>query len=115
LAWAVRHPERVRSLTVMATCFHREWEWHSLARGYRTPIVGDVMMFFQSMPWLGYKLFVREMLKGSRALDEAFLRECYANAISGDPKFIVRLYRATPSALFAGWDEELYALAARRP
>lgn len=115
LAWAASHPERVRSITAMGTCFHREWRWHALGRAYRTPVVGEVMMKFQTMPWLGYKLFVQEMRKGSDALDDEFLRECYANAVAGDPKFIVRLYRDTPASIFAGWDEKLYALVKQRP
>ncbi|NKB71549.1 MAG: alpha/beta fold hydrolase [Candidatus Latescibacteria bacterium] len=115
LAWAVLQPERVRSLTVMATCFHRQWQWHALGRAYRIPLVGELMMKFQTMPWLGYRLFVQEMRKGSDALDDEFLRDCYANAVAGDPNFIVRLYRDTPAEIFAGWDEKLYALVEQRP
>jgi pimeloyl-ACP methyl ester carboxylesterase len=115
LAWAVRNPDRVRSMTLMATCFHREWRWHSLGRGYRTPLLGELMMAFQNAPWLGYRLFVKEMRKGSADLDEAFLRECYANARAGDPRFIIRMYRETPPEIFEGWDTQLYALVEQRP
>lgn len=115
LAWAVRNPERVRRMVLMATCFHREWRWHSLARGYRTPVVGELMMAFQNAPWIGYRLFVKEMLKGSPGLDEAFLRDCYANAKAGDPRFIVRIYRETPPEIFTDWDTQLYRLVEQRP
>lgn len=115
LAWAVLHPERVRRLIVMATCFHREWRWHALGRNYRRPILGELLMAIQKAPWLGYRLFVAEMRKGSRGLDDAYLRECYATAVAVDPDFIVRLYRETPASIFAGWDTRLYELVETRP
>jgi pimeloyl-ACP methyl ester carboxylesterase len=115
LAWAVQNPDRVRRMILMATAFHREWRWHSLGRAYQMPIVGRVMMMFQSAPLIGYPLFVNEMTKGSDGLDEEYLRECYANATAGDPHFIVRLYRETPPEMFAGWDTKLYELIDSKP
>ena len=32
LAWAVRHPHKVRSITAMNTVFFSDYEWHGLAK-----------------------------------------------------------------------------------
>jgi haloalkane dehalogenase len=116
LAWAVLNPDRVRRLVISATCFHREWRWHFIARVYRTPVLGDLVMYFQKSRWVGWPLFVKEMRKGSKGLSTEFLEETYAAANRGDvPQHILRLYRGTPPEIFAGWDTRLYELVRQRP
>lgn len=115
LAWAVQNPTRVRRLVIMATCFHREWEWHSLGRLYRTPILGDVAAALQTAPVVGWTLFRKEMQRGSRALSPEFIRATFDRITSDVVTHTLRLYRATPSECFVGWDERLYELVKQRP
>ncbi|MCZ7680911.1 MAG: alpha/beta fold hydrolase [Sandaracinaceae bacterium] len=100
LAWAVQNPTRVRRLVIMATCFHREWEWHSLGRLYRTPILGDVAAALQTAPVVGWTLFRKEMQRGSRALSPEFIRATFDRITSDVVTHTLRLYRATPSECF---------------
>lgn len=115
LAWAVENPTRVRRLVIMATCFHREWEWHSLGRLYRTPIVGNIAAALQTAPVIGWTLFRREMQRGSKGLPVELIRATFDRLTREAVAHTLRLYRATPSECFVGWDERLYALVKQRP
>lgn len=115
LAWAVRNPERVRRLVVMATCFHREWRWHKLGRLYRKPVLGTFAAAMQTAPGVGLPLFRSEMRRGSRGLPDAYIRQTYERITRDVARQTVRLYRQTPSSCFEGWDTELYRLVEQRP
>lgn len=115
LAWAVKNPERVRRLVVMATCFHREWQWHKLGRLYRKPVLGAFAAMMQTAPGIGRRLFRSEMRRGSGGLSDAYIHETYGRITRDVAKHTVRLYRQTPSSLFEGWDSELYGLVEKRP
>ncbi|MFN8032385.1 MAG: alpha/beta fold hydrolase [Mycobacterium sp.] len=43
-AWAADHPERVASVTLVNTGVLIDYRWHRLARVWRTPVVGEVVM-----------------------------------------------------------------------
>lgn len=115
LAWAVKNPERVRRLVVMATCFHREWRWHRLGRLYRTPILGKVAASMQTAPVIGFSLFRSEMRRGSKGLSEDYIRATYDRITRDVARQTIRLYRETPSSCFEDWDTELYRLVDQRP
>ncbi|MEM8858629.1 MAG: alpha/beta hydrolase [Chloroflexota bacterium] len=44
MAWASRHPNRVRGIMVMNTVLHSGFEWHSIARIWGSPILGRLFM-----------------------------------------------------------------------
>ena len=44
LAWAVRHPERVRRLAILNTMFFPDYRWHFWARVWRTPLLGELSL-----------------------------------------------------------------------
>jgi pimeloyl-ACP methyl ester carboxylesterase len=115
LAWAVRNPDRVRRLVIMATCFHREWQWHKLGRLYRKPVLGKLAAAMQTAPGIGPSLFRSEMRRGSRGLSDDYIREIYGRITRDVARQTVRLYRQTPSSCFEGWDSELYRLVDQRP
>lgn len=115
LAWAVQYPERIKSIVPMATCFHREWKWHSLGKMYRAPLMGEVTTALQTAPLIGWPLFLNEMRKGGKNLPRQHVRETY-DRINRDVAYhTLRLYRATPSECFIDWDTRLYALVEQRP
>jgi len=44
LAFAITHPERIRSLVILNTIFYSDYEWHPLAKIWRTPGDGEQLM-----------------------------------------------------------------------
>ncbi|WP_431233313.1 alpha/beta fold hydrolase [Mycolicibacterium psychrotolerans] len=44
LTWAAEHPERVASVTLINTGVLIGYRWHRLARVWRTPLLGELMM-----------------------------------------------------------------------
>ena len=53
LAWAVKHPERVRAIGITNTLFQADYRWHVWARIWRTPYLGEFSMSTFSVPVLG--------------------------------------------------------------
>ena len=85
LELAQRKPERLERLVVLAAVpFLPGYEWHRVARGWRTPLVGELMMGFATR-----RLFERSLPAevGSRAYDEFD---------HGTQRAILRLYRSAP-------------------
>ena len=41
LQWAAGHPEALGSLTLVNTGVLLDYRWHRLARGWRTPLLGE--------------------------------------------------------------------------
>lgn len=44
LGFAIKHPQRIRSLVIMNTIFYPDYEWHRLAKIWRTPGDGERWM-----------------------------------------------------------------------
>lgn len=110
LAWAVSHPEKVKRLVITNTLFHATYRWHTWARIWRTPILGEV-----SMAAMNYPLFAREVRHGSRMLPAEQLRETYARITPTSKRAVLRWYRAMDPEKFAGWDDRLAALSKKIP
>lgn len=110
LAWAVRHPERVRSLAISNTIFFPDYKWHRWARVWRTPVLGELSMLGMSWP-----VFRGAILKGSRKLSEARIRRMYQLQSGPMKAMVLRLYRAMDPHKLKGWDKKLLELTARVP
>lgn len=112
LAWAVLHPEHLRALIITNTVFHRDYEWHYWARVWRKPLLGEFNMFIAQR---FYKLWAREIKRGSKGMPEAHLLQTFKGMTPTMKRMALRLYRATDSELFAGWDHRLYDLVGKIP
>lgn len=111
LAWALRHPEKVRRIVLINTLFFADYRWHFWARVWRTPVLGEAAMALLNRP-----LFARELRRGAgRRLDPAHIRETWARITPRMKRMILALYRAADPALFAPWEEQLPALLAQKP
>ena len=85
LALAQRFPERVERLVLFATVpLLPGYRWHRVARGWRTPVVGELVMGFTTR-WNMRRSLPREM--ADRAYDEFD---------QGTQRAILRLYRSAP-------------------
>jgi pimeloyl-ACP methyl ester carboxylesterase len=110
LAWAVRHPHRVRSLVIMNTVFSSDYSWHLYGRLWRTPVVGELVQALTNR-----RRFAREMRRGSRKLTREQIDHSYDLITAATRRMILRWYRATDPSNFKGWEDKLRELAARIP
>lgn len=96
LAFAQRFPERVERIAMFPVVpFTPGYRWHRVARGWRTPVIGELLMGF-STRWA----FRREM---PRELADA----AWERFDHGTQRAILKLYRASPPDVLARAGERL--------
>lgn len=110
LAFAVRHPEMVRSITVLNTAFFADRRWHFWARVLRTPLLGELAM--ASMNRRG---FAAQLRRAAPGLSGRQIDAIYDRITPGMKRMALRIYRAMDPEAFRGWEEELRDRAARVP
>jgi pimeloyl-ACP methyl ester carboxylesterase len=109
LSWAAQHADRVASITLMNVGLMPGYRWHSTARIWRTPILGELFMAITNRP--GFKL---SMKKGNpRGLPDAYVEEMYRNFDRKTRAAVLKLYRNT-SDLSALSERIAQVLAPRR-
>lgn len=108
LVWAMMHPDALASITLIDTGVLPGYRWHSLARIWRTPVVGEL---FQATATRGA---FRSMLsrKEPRGLPRDFVENMYDHYDKRTRKAVLELYRATDDP--GGMSENLIALFAPR-
>ena len=85
LALAQRFPERIERLLMFTSVpFLPGYRWHRIARGWRTPVLGELMMGFTT------RLALR------RALPRELADRSWKCLDQGTQRAILRLYRASP-------------------
>jgi pimeloyl-ACP methyl ester carboxylesterase len=85
LALAQRFPERIDRLVMFSTVpFLRGFAWHRLARGWRTPLVGELIMGFAT----------RRAFR--RSLPPAIADRAWDAFDHGTQRAILKLHRASP-------------------
>jgi pimeloyl-ACP methyl ester carboxylesterase len=101
LALAQRFPERIERLVLSSTVpFVPGFRWHRVARGWRTPLVGELLMGFTTR-WAFRRELPRELA------DEAW--DAFDH---GTQRAILRLYRASPPEVLARAGERLAEIRA---
>jgi pimeloyl-ACP methyl ester carboxylesterase len=97
LAWAARHPDAFASATLINTGVLLDYKWHSFARIWRTPVVGE--LFQATATRSGFRMLLgRQNPKLSR---EAMDRIYAAARPWGSKRAVLKLYRATPESALA--------------
>lgn len=110
LAWAVRHPERVRQVVAVNTFFFPDYRWHFWARVWRTPVLGELSMLLMRWP-----LARLELRRGSRRLTAEQMRAVYDRITPEARRTVLRLYRATDPEVFVPWQEAFEKLVRTVP
>jgi pimeloyl-ACP methyl ester carboxylesterase len=96
LAFAQRFPERIERLVLFSSLpFLPGFRWHRVARGWRTPVVGELMMGF-TFRWS----FRREM---PREVADA----AWEDFDHGTQRAILKLYRSAPETELSRAGERL--------
>jgi pimeloyl-ACP methyl ester carboxylesterase len=91
LAWAAAHPDRVGSLTLFNMGILPGYRWHYMARLWRMPVVGEVVMATATRPVFGLLL----NHGNPRGLPKAFVDRMFADFDRDTRRAVLRLYRAT--------------------
>ncbi|GIU99007.1 MAG: alpha/beta hydrolase [Actinomycetota bacterium] len=91
LAWAARRPEHLASVTLINVGIMPGYRWHSLARIWRTPVLGELLMATTTRTSFGLSL-----RRGNpRGLPAAMVDRMYRDLDRRTRRAVLRLYRAT--------------------
>lgn len=110
LAWAVRHPAKVRRVVITNTVFASDYRWHLFGRLWRTPLVGELVQALTTR-----RGFVRELRRASRKLTSAQIHRTYDLITPSVKRMMLRWYRAMDPRHFAGWEERLGRVLTVKP
>ena len=111
LAFASKHPERLKTLTIFNTNFFPDYRWHFWARVWRTRVLGELAMAVNNR-----FLFVKEMKRGGPRMPTDYARHAYSEFNHWRVKRnVLRWYRYMDSKVHEGWDKRLLAAVANTP
>jgi pimeloyl-ACP methyl ester carboxylesterase len=111
LAFAQRNPERIERLVVTnAVPFLEGYRWHRVARAWRTPILGELVMGATSRWTL--RQVSREANATPGPLPAQWLDSVLAHFDHGTQRAILRLYRSAPSEELARAGRDLERIRA---
>ncbi len=109
LATAQRLHERLdRIVLIAALPLLPGWQWHRVARIWRTPVVGELAMGFTIRPVL--RRFLRASAARPDAVSDEFIDSAYAHFDQGTQRAILKLYRSAPPELLEASGRELGAI-----
>jgi pimeloyl-ACP methyl ester carboxylesterase len=91
LYWASQHAERVQSISLVNVGVLPGYRWHTLARIWRTPVIGELFQLMTTRQGL------RQVLnsKNPKPFPQEFIDRIHANADWGHKRAVLKLYRAT--------------------
>ena len=111
LAFAQRHPTRIDRLVIMDSVpFLPGYRWHRLARAWRTPVLGELVMGTTSRRTL--RLISRESNATPGPLPDEFIDGVLAHFDHGTQRAILRLYRSAPPEVLERAGSELSKVTA---
>jgi len=112
LPWVARNPHRIAGLVLCNTIFHPSFQWHTWARIWQTPWLGELTSSLSTRA-----LFRYEMRRGSKGLPAAHCDACFAHSTPQMRRSILRTYRAhrTPKVIWASEAERLLPVLQKVP
>jgi pimeloyl-ACP methyl ester carboxylesterase len=108
LIWAMGHPDSLAGIVLINTGVLPGYTWHSLARIWRTPVLGELFQAITNRR--GYRFGLSH--KEPRGLPREFVDRMYDQYDRRTRRAVLKLYRATPDP--GGMSENLIGLLARR-
>ncbi len=92
LTWGIQHADRWASLVLLNVGVMPGYQWHSMAKRWRTPVLGEL-----SQAWIPRAAWRRIMQgSGPRRLPERFVEKMYDDYDRETRNTVLKLYRATP-------------------
>jgi len=108
LAWAAMHPDALAGITLIDTGVLPGYKWHSLARVWRTPVLGELFQATATRSAFRFLLNRNE----PRGLPREFVEAMYDHYDRRTRKAVLALYRATDDP--GGMSQALIQLFADR-
>ena len=97
MSFACQFPDKVSSITGGSFPFTSKYSWHTWARVWRTPLLGELSLLMMNKP-----LFKWESRRSSSSLPAAHINETYSKLNTRTKQTILKLYRsASPDAIGA--------------
>jgi pimeloyl-ACP methyl ester carboxylesterase len=98
LAWAAGSPRHLASVTLINTGLLLDYRWHRIARVWRTPVLGELLMLV-----ITRQAFVRSLVNAKpRGLPRPFVERMYTHYDRHTRRAVLRLYRATDPSRSSG-------------
>jgi pimeloyl-ACP methyl ester carboxylesterase len=92
LAWGLEHPDAWRSVVLMNIGVMPGYSWHTLAKRWRTPVVGEL-----TQAWIPRWAWRRAMAGSNpKGLPPEFVDKMYDDYDRTTRRTVLALYRATP-------------------
>ncbi len=92
LSWGIAHPDRWASLVLINIGVMPGYSWHSMARRWRTPVLGELVQ-----AWIPRWAWRRTMQASTpRGMPPAFVDKMYDEYDRETRATVLKLYRATP-------------------
>lgn len=113
MAFAAKYPERTRGLVISNTNFFHDYQWHSFAKLYRVPVLGELLMLGAS----NRAMMKRSLKQYAPELPETYIESSHAAGF-GSPKTrktMLRMYRERNPDDFRGWEDRLLAFFQHKP
>ena len=98
LRWAAGDPARFVSAVLLGTGVTPGYRWHTLARAWRTPLLGELLMAATTRA--GFRLALRR--GNPRGLPRAFVDRMYDDFDRHTRRAVLRLYRSLDDVAAAG-------------
>ena len=92
LLWGLQHPDAWASVTLINIGILPGYTWHSLARQWRTPVLGELLQLY--IPRAAWRK--RMQAANPKGLPPEFVDQMYDNYDRGTRRAVLKLYRATP-------------------
>ncbi len=108
LVWAMAHPDALSAITLIDTGVLPGYTWHTLARIWRTPVLGEIFQAITNRR--GYRFALNR--NEPRGLPREFVEAMYDNYDRRTRRAVLKLYRATPDP--GGMSENLIGILAPR-
>ncbi|MEA2217310.1 MAG: hypothetical protein QOK19_2871 [Solirubrobacteraceae bacterium] len=92
LSWGLEHPDAWRSVVLLNVGVMPGYRWHSLAKRWRTPVLGELVQ-----AWIPRWAWRRAMAAANpKGLPPAFVDKMYDDYDRTTRRTVLALYRATP-------------------
>jgi pimeloyl-ACP methyl ester carboxylesterase len=112
LAFAAKYPELLRGIAISNVNFFHDYQWHTFAKMYRVPVLGELLLASASRSML------RKTLKSiAPAMPDSYIDSSYDSGFGSARvrKTMLRMYRARSSKDFLGWEDRLLKTLEQKP
>ncbi|MBC8311894.1 MAG: alpha/beta hydrolase [Candidatus Marinimicrobia bacterium] len=110
MAFASKYPDRVRRLVISNAPFSPDYNWHFMAKIWKTPLLGEFSML--TMNSIAFSI---SMQQGSEKLSKAHIKEMYSQLSSNMRKMILKMYRGMPEDSFKDWQPKFLIATSQIP